>query len=185
MSQEEKATADGIATSAKVDPPLDPRNSTKTNGVLVRFVGRNRIQDGLLHALEWFLFPPIGVYNLCVARLARTSWNDTFYDLFCLGNRPKGSGEVLTVIVSSPRVKLKVSSRFAHGYDSATHLVGCHNARRQEGGNEHERAVTVVAISDTHMCHRDLKLPEGDILVHTGDFTNAGSIEEVEELWVF
>ena len=34
------------------------------------------------------------------------------------------------------------------------------------------------------MCHRAIKLPEGDILVHTGDFTNAGSIEEVEELWV-
>lgn len=32
----------------------------------------------------------------------------------------------------------------------------------------------IVAISDTHALHDEIRLPEGDILVHTGDFTNVG-----------
>jgi len=37
----------------------------------------------------------------------------------------------------------------------------------------------IVHISDTHNCHRELKnLPEGDILVHTGDCTMAGTEHE-------
>ena len=104
MADEEKvegeAAAAADAFTLKVDPPADPVNSAKTNGSLVRFVGRNRIQDGFLHALEYFLFPPLGVYNLIVARMARASWNDTFYDLFCIGNRPEGTGELVTAVVS-------------------------------------------------------------------------------------
>lgn len=34
--------------------------------------------------------------------------------------------------------------------------------------------VRIVAIGDTHTKHRQLILPEGDILVHTGDFMNSG-----------
>lgn len=37
----------------------------------------------------------------------------------------------------------------------------------------------IVAISDTHM--RQPKLPEGDVLVHSGDATFHGSIEEVSK----
>lgn len=32
----------------------------------------------------------------------------------------------------------------------------------------------LVLLSDTHGCHERLSVPEGDILVHTGDFTNNG-----------
>src|ERR1700676_5392257 len=31
--------------------------------------------------------------------------------------------------------------------------------------------VTVVCISDTHELHRELDVPDGDILIHAGDFT--------------
>lgn len=37
----------------------------------------------------------------------------------------------------------------------------------------------IVAISDTHMRHRDLEVPEGDILIHAGDFTRKGKLEDV------
>ena len=37
----------------------------------------------------------------------------------------------------------------------------------------------VIAISDTHNCHSELVLPDGDVLVHSGDATNLGKIHEV------
>ena len=36
----------------------------------------------------------------------------------------------------------------------------------------------VVAISDTHMRHHDVQLPEGDLLLHAGDITSCGILEE-------
>lgn len=44
----------------------------------------------------------------------------------------------------------------------------------------------IVAISDTHSVHRKLTLPECDLLIHSGDFTNAGRFSEVEDFvkWV-
>ncbi len=35
-----------------------------------------------------------------------------------------------------------------------------------------------VAISDTHNCHRELRLPKGDVLLHSGDFTSRGRKDE-------
>ncbi|MBQ3636625.1 MAG: metallophosphatase domain-containing protein [Bacteroidales bacterium] len=38
----------------------------------------------------------------------------------------------------------------------------------------------IVHISDTHGRHREIEgLPEGDVIVHSGDFTNMGTEEEV------
>jgi hypothetical protein len=34
-----------------------------------------------------------------------------------------------------------------------------------------ENALTIVCISDTHELHRELDVPDGDILIHAGDFT--------------
>ena len=34
--------------------------------------------------------------------------------------------------------------------------------------------VRVVCVSDTHGRHRDVSVPDGDILVHAGDFTHFG-----------
>lgn len=43
-------------------------------------------------------------------------------------------------------------------------------------------ALKFVHISDTHGCHRDLELPPGDVLVHTGDFTNTGELDTIVDL---
>eukprot|EP00927_Polykrikos_kofoidii_P060455 TRINITY_DN55436_c0_g1_i1.p1 TRINITY_DN55436_c0_g1~~TRINITY_DN55436_c0_g1_i1.p1 ORF type:complete len:318 (+),score=43.05 TRINITY_DN55436_c0_g1_i1:66-1019(+) len=40
--------------------------------------------------------------------------------------------------------------------------------------------VRCVAISDTHTCHTSLHLPQGDILLHCGDFSNLGTVAECE-----
>ena len=37
----------------------------------------------------------------------------------------------------------------------------------------------LVCISDTHGGHRRLEVPDGDILIHAGDITHAGSLETV------
>lgn len=39
----------------------------------------------------------------------------------------------------------------------------------------------LVLISDTHRQHKSITLPEGDILIHAGDFTNSGTLKEIVE----
>ena len=41
------------------------------------------------------------------------------------------------------------------------------------------RPLRVVAISDTHGMHRTLKIPDGDVLLHGGDFTSFGKRKDV------
>lgn len=44
-----------------------------------------------------------------------------------------------------------------------------------------EKVIKIVCISDTHNKHNEINLPEGDILLHAGDFTYQGSKEEIKE----
>jgi Icc-related predicted phosphoesterase len=37
----------------------------------------------------------------------------------------------------------------------------------------------IVAISDTHNLHQSAQIPDGDVLIHAGDFTENGTLEEV------
>ncbi len=39
----------------------------------------------------------------------------------------------------------------------------------------------IVCISDTHNFHHDVDVPDGDILIHAGDFTLSGTLGEVVE----
>lgn len=41
-------------------------------------------------------------------------------------------------------------------------------------------AVSIVVISDTHGFHDSIEMPMGDILVHAGDVTKHGTIEDLE-----
>lgn len=45
--------------------------------------------------------------------------------------------------------------------------------------------LTVVHISDTHNQHDNMSIPDGDILIHTGDATGRGTFQEIEafEIW--
>ena len=43
---------------------------------------------------------------------------------------------------------------------------------------QHHFGVRVVLISDTHGCHRQLRIPVGDVLIHGGDFTRMGREED-------
>src|SRR4026209_1936411 len=38
----------------------------------------------------------------------------------------------------------------------------------------------IVAVADTHLYHRELVVPEGDVLVHAGDLCTGGELEELE-----
>jgi tetratricopeptide (TPR) repeat protein len=56
-------------------------------------------------------------------------------------------------------------------------------------GEEAEGArdfVRFVCISDTHGTHRDMKLPLGDVLLHSGDFSQTGEQQEIEDFaaWI-
>jgi len=39
----------------------------------------------------------------------------------------------------------------------------------------------IIAISDTHGLHESLKIPDGDVLIHAGDLTRHGSLDDVLE----
>ena len=39
---------------------------------------------------------------------------------------------------------------------------------------DHQSTVRIVCISDTHNRFRELRVPEGDILIHAGDITRRG-----------
>ncbi len=41
---------------------------------------------------------------------------------------------------------------------------------------------TIVVMSDTHGRHREVEVPEGDLLIHAGDFTGSGSLRDIEEV---
>lgn len=40
----------------------------------------------------------------------------------------------------------------------------------------------LVCISDTHSMHRQITVPDGDILIHAGDCLGVGTLEELEDL---
>lgn len=44
-----------------------------------------------------------------------------------------------------------------------------------------EGIMRIVLISDTHMQHRKLVMPEGDLLIHAGDFTNKGRKMDIKD----
>lgn len=57
---------------------------------------------------------------------------------------------------------------------------------REVGGVAHVNGgrrwgLRIVCVSDTHGLHRELELPEGDVLVHAGDFTQFGKEEHVAD----
>jgi len=52
---------------------------------------------------------------------------------------------------------------------------------KESKGGWGKGVVRLVLISDTHMMHRKLEMPPGDILIHAGDFSNRGKEEEIRE----
>jgi predicted phosphohydrolase len=41
--------------------------------------------------------------------------------------------------------------------------------------------VRIVAVADTHLFHADLRVPEGDVLVHAGDLCRGGDMDELAQ----
>jgi len=39
----------------------------------------------------------------------------------------------------------------------------------------------IISISDTHGLHPAMEIPDGDLLVHAGDLTRHGSLNDVQE----
>ena len=57
--------------------------------------------------------------------------------------------------------------------------------KRVEQSEMHREGYTFVCISDTHGHHRQISLPKGDVLVHTGDFSKGGTVEEVKDFFLW
>ncbi|CAJ1445439.1 unnamed protein product, partial [Effrenium voratum] len=48
-------------------------------------------------------------------------------------------------------------------------------------GHAPRRGLRLVVVSDTHNFHHKLKLPDGDVLIHAGDFTQYGKEEHAHD----
>ncbi|CAE7730042.1 unnamed protein product [Symbiodinium pilosum] len=61
--------------------------------------------------------------------------------------------------------------------------LGC---ERVEQDTASKRRLRLVCISDTHGKHRELMLPDGDVLIHAGDFTQYGREEHAQDFnsWI-
>ena len=46
-------------------------------------------------------------------------------------------------------------------------------------------SITIVALADTHGCHRALVLPPGDILIHAGDLTDGSGLDGLADICDF
>jgi len=42
--------------------------------------------------------------------------------------------------------------------------------------------IRIVALADTHSRHHQLKVPDGDVLIHAGDLTQMGTLEQLGEV---
>eukprot|EP01084_Bolivina_argentea_P137704 242518_1 len=56
--------------------------------------------------------------------------------------------------------------------------VDTRNTFQQIITNDTTNTITIIHISDTHNLHNQITLPKGDILIHTGDFSNDGTKQE-------
>lgn len=93
--------------------------------------------------------------------------------------------EVLLILLLLPLVPLKlIKFRRSRGRLWCYHWCGCGPVPEQpsllEDALAAEDKVRCVAISDTHMCHASITLPEADVLIHAGDCTNFGRADEVD-----
>lgn len=72
------------------------------------------------------------------------------------------------------------------------HAIGPHLLRRLNptqiasvsiGDPRSDESYRIVMISDTHNRHKEMthEMPEGDILIHAGDFTSDGGIEQIQD----
>ena len=54
-------------------------------------------------------------------------------------------------------------------------------ANRGNKVKEKSLGIRVVCISDTHGRHRDCEIPNGDVLIHAGDFTRYGKRADADD----
>ncbi len=124
----------------------------KTNGALVRLVGRNRIRDGFLTSLVWTLAGTLSAGLVPLAWLLRAKqarhgacWAAVCYQVFGWGKRRQ-----------------------------------CMPDGWQPRGATKSTELSFAFITDTHNLHSHIAVPYADVIVHAGDFTNHGSKAEVE-----
>ena len=76
----------------------------------------------------------------------------------------------------------------ATGVISLIAAVGCQQLCRLlslSKKQKEKKGLRVVCISDTHGRHREVNIPEGDVLIHAGDYTRYGSLEDAKDFNVW
>lgn len=151
------------------------QHSERTNGALVRCFGRNHCSDGVMtlvlsSVLAVFALPVL-VYQLAAAWCSRRK----------LSGRRGDCGFQLCSGLCCCRFCQRYHSSAWEIEDAAFKKSLRHQLVHVRGVGENQYAETklhFVCLSDTHMQHDKIKVPDGDVLVHTGDFTNHGTLQQ-------
>jgi predicted phosphohydrolase len=127
----------------------------KTNGWVIRLVGKHlRLRDSTLAVITWCFY---------VTVLAPYFWYK-----FVQGACARRDGTV--------------SQYLCQLFGWCGHLPTLHGTAVSTTASASEPGqLRFVVMSDTHNRHGSLSVPEGDVLVHTGDFTNHGTLAEVAD----
>jgi Icc-related predicted phosphoesterase len=128
------------------------QEETKTNGWVIKLVGkRMRLADSYLHAIEWGLYSTVLLPYFCfkVVQGTLARPEQTFRQYIF---------QIFGWCGSLPTLPAGVSAGGSAKCDS--------------------EALRFVCISDTHNQHESIQVPDGDVIVHCGDFSNHGSLEE-------
>jgi len=77
---------------------------------------------------------------------------------------------------------MNMNTHHEHHSNDDAHTDSDSQSEKEEGNEfKQGRWVRLVCLSDTHTKHRDIEVPDGDILIHTGDFTERGPLDEVKD----
>jgi Icc-related predicted phosphoesterase len=146
------------------------QRSARSNGALVRCFGRNHCEDGcltlVLSTVLAVLCFPVLLFQFASACAARRALRGRRGDC-CLQLCSCGGATLYTSAQDD-------EDRAAFEASLRRRCVAAAGETRYA-----ETKLRVVCLSDTHMQHASIRVPAGDVLVHTGDFTNHGTLRQI------
>jgi len=92
------------------------------------------------------------------------------------GRRPELDGDIDDDASRAPRQTKTTASKLLRGAAESTR-TGKSQEDDDVVDDDDNRILRVACVSDTHGYHRSVNVPECDVLIHAGDFTNVGEPE--------
>ena len=164
LSQERDKNVDGKLLQKYINVERFGKlgESQGCNPIYVKLIAKSRIKDGHLKCLLSLLTLPLQLVIFFISCYQYKSISKVLYALF--GIVEASSGQI--------RICNNIQTKKLSSSDNNTQK------------NNKTKKLKIAIISDTHGLHNSFskkKFPKGDILIHTGDASNFGTIEELKD----